>query len=253
MDLLEGAASEVEGEAGVHDEGGTVDVGVHRLAEHWFIGSLVHWCIGALVHWCIGAWVHWRIGAMVGWSRCGSISVLVALRRCRCTAIEGCCTSIPVSGGSSTSRSCGYWLSQLRSAPRSTMPICIPKVGTLVTVHRYELVGVGALIVVHWYWCMGIGVLVLVYGIGASLPIIRLHLEDGRAGALAVGHPSGRCEVYGLRAVRRGRAEAVLDAALDAVLVGPPELSGQHAPRQAAVDLVRVRDRVGVSNRPRPG
>ena len=42
MDLLEGAASEVEGEAGVHDEGGTVDVGVHRLAEHWFIGSLVH-------------------------------------------------------------------------------------------------------------------------------------------------------------------------------------------------------------------
>ena len=46
MDLLEGAASEVEGEAGVHDEGGTVDVGVHRLAEHWFI-SLVHWRIGA--------------------------------------------------------------------------------------------------------------------------------------------------------------------------------------------------------------
>ena len=118
--------------------------------------------------------------------------------------------------------------------------------------------GIGALALVHWYWCIGTGALVLVHwyrciGIGASPPTLRLHLEDGRAGALAVGHPSGRREVYGLRAVRRGRAEAVLDAALDAVLVGPPELSGQHAPRQAAVDLVRVRDRVGVSNRPRPG
>ena len=36
--------------------------------------------------------------------------------------------SRPVSGGKSTSFSCGYWLSQLRSAPRSTMPICISKI-----------------------------------------------------------------------------------------------------------------------------
>ena len=35
------------------------------------------------------------------------------------------------------------------------------------------------------------------------------------------------------------------------MLVGPPKLSGQHAPRQAAVDLVRVRDRVGVRDRVR--
>ena len=62
MDLLEGAASEVEGEARVHDEGGTVDVGVHRLAEHWFIGALAHWCIGALVHGCIGALAQWWVG-----------------------------------------------------------------------------------------------------------------------------------------------------------------------------------------------
>ena len=72
---------------------------------------------------------------------------------------------------------------------------------------------------------------------------LRLHLEDSRAGALAVGHPSGRRKVHGLGAVRRGRAEAVLDATLDAVLVRLPKLSGQHAPRQAAVDLVRVRAR----------
>ena len=65
MHLLEGAASEVEREARVHDEGGAVDVGVHRLAEHWCIGALAHWCIGALVHWCIGT-VHWYIGALVG-------------------------------------------------------------------------------------------------------------------------------------------------------------------------------------------
>ena len=64
---------------------------------------------------------------------CSSVSEAMLSERRVLTRSDEPSTSVesasrPVSGGKSTSFSCGYCESQERSAPRSTIPICISKI-----------------------------------------------------------------------------------------------------------------------------